>query len=133
MKKTKWEQSLVDAGIEIITWEHEVIMDYLLSVFNRDVGQLLLKASLDNTKRRTLEFFLDDDVTMDINIVGSAIYNKKLRRFTHLEYSDKYNWMVQFSITSKVAFFSRDFYNQIKHVFPFGHSVKNLTHYLMQA
>lgn len=132
-RQTKHEKNLIACGYEIITWEHEEIVDYLLQVFKRDYDHLLLLAAADNTKRRTLSFVLDYDgmgSPLKINIGGTVIYDKRKRKFIYIQYSDRYGWGVQFSITSRAAFFCRDFYNQIKHVFPFGHSQKKLTAYL---
>lgn len=133
IRQTKHEKNLIACGVEIVTWEHEEIMDYLLQIFHRDYDHLLLLAAADNTKRHTLSFLLDYeglDSPLQINIGGTVIYDKRKRKFTYIQYSDRYNWAVQFSISSRAAFFCRDFYNQIKHVFPFGYSQKKLTAYL---
>lgn len=134
-KLTNWERQLIDAGVEIVTWNHEIIMDTLLDYFYAEEAILLLKAAMDDTKRRELHYTLnfENSLKYRTNIGGCAVFNKKLRKFTHIEYSDKYNWQVQFSINSKVAFFARDWANQIKYAFPFGGSQKNITHYLMQT
>ena len=128
IKQTSFEKLIISCGGEIITWEHDDIVDYLLQVFHRDYDELLLEAVSDNSKKRKLYLRLD---TRDVNFGGTVYYNKKLRKFTYIEYSDRYNYGVQFSITSRAAFFGREYYNQIKHIFPLGHSQKKLTAYLM--
>lgn len=126
-RQTQHEKNIIALGREIVTWEHDEIVDYLLQIFNRDFAQLTLEAASDISRRRTIPIPLDND---GINFRGTAIYDKRQRKFTHIEYADRYNWIVQFSITSRAAFFGRDFYNQIKHIFPFGYSQKKLTAYL---
>lgn len=135
-RETKHEKHIIATGGAIITWEHEDIVDYLLQIFQRDLCELTLRAVADNTKRRTLTFILDSndlDCIQRTNFGGSVIYNKKKRQFTHIQYSDRYNWIVQFSIASRSAFFARDFYNQIKHKFPFGWSTQKLTNFFLST
>ncbi len=136
IRETKWEKSLIASGREIITWEHDDIVDYLIAIFNRDKENLLLMAASDDTKRHTLCFLLDFEGRKrgglgETNFGGTVVYNKKKRKFTHITYSDRYNWGIIFSIDSRVTFFCRDFYLQLKHVFPFGYSHKSLHKYLM--
>ena len=135
IKRTHWEKELIKAGVVIVTWNHEIIMDTLLDYFYAEEALLLLKAAMDNTNRRTLYYTLDfENIGIHrTNVRGAAIYNKKLRKFTHIQYSDKYNFQVLFGINSKVAFFARDWWLSLKDVFPFGGSVKNVTHYLRQT
>lgn len=135
IKQTKWEKSLIEVGVVIVTWDHEIIMDTLLDYFYKEEALLLLKAAVDDTNRRTLQYSMDFENAAKhrTNIRGCAIYNKKLRKFTHIQYSDRYNWQVLFSINSKASFFAREWHNQLKHAFPFGGSAKNVTHYLMQT
>lgn len=128
IKQTQHEKNIVSCGGDIITWEHEDIVDYLLQVFYRDYDSLLLQAASDNTKKRNIQLPLDHD---NANFGGSVIYNKKQRKFMYVQYSDRYGWAVQFSIASKAAFFCRDHYNQFKHMFPFGYSQSKLTAYLI--
>lgn len=135
-KLTQWEKEITSVGWEIVTWDHDIIMEYLIQIFNRDKADLLLLAASDDTNRRTVTCVLDHaglDSPLKINIGGTVTYNKKLGKFTYITYSDKHNWAVQFSIDSKVAFFARDFYKSIKKVFPFGYSTKKLKEYLCTA
>lgn len=135
MRQTKWEKQIIEAGGEIITWDHEVIMDFLLAIFYQEQDALLLRASTDDRSFRVLDYTLgwDDYFKNPTNFGGSAHYCKKLRKFVTIQYSDRYNFLVEFSIASKATFFARDWYMQLKHVFPFGCSIKNGTHYLMQT
>lgn len=126
-KLTRWEKYLIDNGTEIITRDHDIIADYLLAIFDRDKDHLLLQAASDCTKRHELCFILDYEGmggVGDTNFGGTVHYNKKQRRFTYIQYSDKRNWAVQFSIASKVSFHTYDFHQQYKHIFPFGCSKK---------
>jgi hypothetical protein len=141
MKKTNWEKRLEQSGSQIITWEHDEIVDYLLMIFNRDKDRLTLLAASDQTKRHTLCFIMDYEGiggwnqngnyvpgVGDTNFGGTVTYNKKLRRFTHITYSD---WGVQFSIESRAAFFAYEHYKSMKKIFPFGASVKRLREWLL--
>lgn len=134
-KLTNWEKKLIANGEEIFTWEHDDIVDYLLQIFHRDKDDLLLKAAIDTTKRHSLVFTLDYPDCFGIgktNFGGQVIYDKKKRRFTHIQYSDRRNWSVMFSIESRAAFFAHDFFKQIKHAFPLFYSNKKLTEYLLK-
>ena len=70
MRETNFEKLIVASGGEIITWEHEDIMDFLLQIFNRDYDSLLLMAASDDTKRRELCFVLDCG---EVNFGGTVI------------------------------------------------------------
>ena len=128
---TKWEKEWVRRGG--IIYEHDEIVEHLLFVFRRDECHLLLLAAADDTKRHKLVFILDypncfDDKT---NFGGTVIYDKKQRKFTHIQYSDRNNWGVQFSIESKVSFSAHEFWKPFIKQFPFGLSTKKLTKYLL--
>lgn len=122
-----------NAGYAVIDFTHEEIMDHLLEIFNRDRDSLLLKAVLDNTNRKSLTFMLDlDNIGNKLAIFGGTVnYNRKLRKFDYITYSDTRNWAVRFSIESKVACFHYDHYAAWKHIFPFGVSTKRMTQYLL--
>lgn len=47
-KQTSFERLIISSGGEIITWEHDIIAEYLLQIFNRDYDSLLLMAASDN-------------------------------------------------------------------------------------
>jgi hypothetical protein len=133
-KLTRWEKQLLASGEQIITWEHEEIVDYLIDIFNRDKDDLLLKAASDTTMRHELSITLDYPNCYregSTNFAGDAVYNKKMRKFTHITYSDKRNYAVYFSITSRATFSAYDFYNSLSKQFPFGLSIKKLTQYLL--
>lgn len=130
-KLTHWEKQLIKSNCEIITWDHDIIVDYLLAIFNRDKSDLLLQAALDTTKRHELGFVLNYEDLRGTNFGGVVYYNKKKRKFTYITYSDKRNCAVFFSIESKCYYSSYDFYQQIKKKFPFGVSTKKGIQYLM--
>ena len=67
----------------------------------------------------------------DTNFGGTVVYNKKKRRFTHINYSDKRNWQVSFSIESKCYYSAYENYQMFKNIFPFGASNKKITNYLL--
>lgn len=104
-------------------------------IFNRDKDSLLLTAASDTQRMRKVVIILDYQGMVEgygeTNFGGTVTYCKKLRKFTHIQYSDRRNWAVSFSITSKVAFFAYDHYQSMKKVFPFGASRKKLTAYLL--
>lgn len=131
---SSWEKRLVKSGIDIITWEHDDIVDYLLAIFERDKAQLLLEATSIDTRAREVPLVLDHENIFGVgktNFGGTIVYNKKKCKFTHIIYSDRHNYAVMFSVDTKVAFFAREFYMQMKKVFPFGCSNKRLKEYLM--
>lgn len=73
-----------------------------------------------------------DNVDSKLTIFGGTVnYNRKLRKFDYITYSDAMNYAVMFSIESKVACFYYDFYAAWKHLFPFGVSRKRMTKYLL--
>lgn len=132
-KLTRWEKSMRKSGYQIIPFTHEEIVEHLLQVFERDREHLLMMAAADETKRHELVFVMDHSNIGDQSTIfgGTITYNKKKRRFTHITYSDRRNWAVQFSVESKVAYFSYDFWQPIKKEFPFGASVKRLKEYFL--
>lgn len=131
-KLTKWEKETIAAGVPIITWEHEEIRDYLVDCFNRDKDRFTLMAAADTTKRHNLRFVMNHHDLAGDNFGGTLNYNKKERRFDFIEYSDRHNCAVQFSISNPtVAFFSRDFYKPLQKMWPLWISNKNLTHWLL--
>lgn len=95
---TSWERSLVAVGTPIITWDHADISHYLVSCFKRDEAGLLLQAVGDATKRRDLRFVMNLHDLGGTNFGGTVNYNKKLRRFTFVEYSDQRNYSVRVSL-----------------------------------
>lgn len=133
MKKTSYQKFMEKGGYATIDFTHEEIMEHLLEIFKRDRDDLLMKAALDDTKRRSLTFILDfDNIGNKLTIFGGTVnYNKKLRKFDYITYSDTRNYAVMFSIESKVACFYYDFYAAWKHLFPFGVSRKRMTEYLL--
>jgi hypothetical protein len=132
-KLTHFERQMKKEGYEIIHFTHDEIMDHLLQVFERDRAHLLTQAAADDTKRHKLVFILDYENIGETTTTfgGTVTYNKKLRRFTHITYSDRRNWAVQFSIESRAAFFAYDYFQQVKKIFPWAYSVKGLTKWLL--
>lgn len=132
MKLTKYQKDMKSAGYDIIPFTHDEIVDHLLTVFERDRDRLLLMASADTTRRHELVFVLDyENINEKATIFGGLVfYNKKQRRFTHISYSDNNNWAVFFSVTTRVSYFSREFWKPLRKDFPFGTSIKRLTEYL---
>lgn len=130
-KPTRWEKQLRESGFPIITWDHEEIKDYLLACFKRDYAHYLQIALSDTTKRHKLVLVMNHDDLGGDNFGGTLHYNTKRKEFTHISYSDRRNWAVQFSINSGATFFAYEYYKQFIKEFPFGLSVKKLTAYLL--
>lgn len=84
------------------SWGHKEISAYLLGCFLVAREELLLKAAADETRRWNLTFVLDfeNSVRREMGFGGTVNYNKKQRRFSFIEYSDRHNWAVRFSIES---------------------------------
>lgn len=132
-RMSAWEKRLTEEG-RVITWEHDEIVDYLLTIYNRDKDHLLTQAAADDSKQHGLTFVLDYEGMGGVgetNFGGTVHYNKKRRIFDYITYSDRRNWAVMFSITSKAAWFAYEHYTQLKKVFPFGARGKKLTEYLL--
>ncbi len=130
--KTRWQKELEKKGYAIINFSHDEIVEHLLEIFKRDRDDLLLKASLDDTKRQNLTFLLDYGNFSHLTIfAGTVNYSKKMRKFNFITYSDERNYAVHFSIESKVAHFCYENYKNLKNIFPFGSSIKRMTQYLL--
>ncbi len=132
---TNKEKYIKKLRVPLVRWEHNDIVSYLLELYNNKKDELLLMAASDETNRREIELQLSCEFsgTKNINLRAGVHYNKKRRTFTHISYSDRYNCVIQFSITSKATFFAHEFHQSIKDVFPLFYSVKKLTHYLLTA
>lgn len=131
-KLTYHERRMKSYGYTIIEFTHDEIVDHLLEVFKRDEGHLLSLVLEDNTNRRELAVILDFENIGDQRTTfgGMAYYSRKKRKFTHIIYSDRHNCSVIFSIETKVAHFSYEFWKPLLKIQRFW-SIKKLKLYLL--
>ena len=129
---TGWQKRMAKSGYDIIPFTHEEIVEHLLEVFHRDKEHFLSMIA-EEPKRKVFCFVLDYDNIGDQKTIfgGTVHYDKrKGRGFTYIAYSDDNNFAVLFSIKTKVAYFSHEFWKPLVKLMPFW-SYKKLTEYLL--
>lgn len=117
----------------LVSFNHEKIMEYLLEVFEREKDDLLLQVASDGRKKREFVFILNYNMVqrgVPQIFRGQVTYNKKERRFTHIEYRDKNGWPVQFSINTKIAYSYYQYWQPLLKMRRFW-TIKKLKEYLL--
>lgn len=115
----------------IHNWDHKVLSEYLLSVFEKEKDDLLLQAAADVTSRWNLVFVLDHPHTIDFG--GTVNYNKRQRRFDFITYCGRFKYAMVFSITSNCYYSAWEHRDWLYRNVPeyYCKSNKKLTEYLL--